>query len=59
MLKTNILGSVFISLILLALVGYAFSIGLTLEWNMYLKLGGLILIIAAIIGIASSGGDKS
>ncbi|MDA2919209.1 hypothetical protein MYX76_06930 [Desulfobacterota bacterium AH_259_B03_O07] len=59
MLKTNILGSVIVSLILLALVGYAFSIGLTLEWNMYLKLGGLILIIAAIIGIASSGGDKS
>ena len=59
MLKTNILGSVIVSLILLALVGYAFSIGLTLEWNMYLKLGGLILIIAAIIGIASSGGDES
>ena len=59
MLKTNILGSVFISLILLALVGYAFSIGLTLEWNLYFKLAGMVLIIAAIIGIASSSGDKT
>ena len=59
MQKTNIVGSVVISLVLLALVGYAFSIGLSLEWNFYFKLGGIVLIIAAIIGIAASGGDKT
>jgi hypothetical protein len=59
MMKTNIIGSVIISLMLLALVGYAFSIGLSLEWNLYFKLGAIVIVIAAIISIAASGSDKT
>lgn len=59
MLKTNIIGSTIISIILLAIVGYALSIGMSIDWNLYLKIGAVVLVIAAIIGIASTGGDKA
>ncbi|MGB7293580.1 MAG: hypothetical protein WBD99_15535 [Thermodesulfobacteriota bacterium] len=59
MLKTNIIGSTIISIILLAIVGYALSIGMSIDWKLYLKIGAVVLVIAAIIGIASAGGDKA
>jgi len=59
MLKTNIIGSMVISIILLAIIGYALSIGMSINWNLYLKFGAVVLVIAAIIGIASAGGDKT
>ena len=59
MLKTNIIGSMVISIILLAIIGYALSIGMTINWNLYIKIGAVVLVIAAIIGIASAGGDKT
>ena len=57
--KTNVIGSMIISLILLAIVGYALYIGISINWNLYIKIGAVVLIIAAIIGIASAGGDKA
>jgi hypothetical protein len=59
MLKTNIIGSTIISIILLAIVGYALSIGVSIDWHLYIKIGAVVLVIAAIIGIASAGGDKA
>jgi hypothetical protein len=57
--KTNIIGSAIISIILLVIVGYALSIGMSIDWKIYAKIGAVVLIIAAIIGIASAGGDKA
>ena len=59
MLKTNIVGSVIISLILLSIVGYAFYLGAKIDWSLYFKVAGVVVAIAAVIGIASSGGVKT
>jgi hypothetical protein len=59
MLKTNIIGSIVISIILLAIIGYALYVGMSINWNLYTKIGAVVLVIAAIIGIASAGGDKT
>ncbi|HXG30892.1 MAG TPA: hypothetical protein VNK81_04545 [Thermodesulfobacteriota bacterium] len=58
MLKTNVFGAVIICLILFTILGYLFSIGLSLDWRFYFKVLGIVAVIAAIIGIAASGGDK-
>lgn len=58
-MKTNILGSVIISIILLAIIGYALDVGMSIDWKLYTKIGAVVLVIAAIIGIASAGGDKA
>jgi hypothetical protein len=59
MLKTNIIGSIVISIMLLAIIGYALYVGMSINWNLYTKIGAVVLVIAAIIGIASAGGDKT
>jgi hypothetical protein len=60
MSKTNPIGSVLVCLVLLMLIGYAFSLALSLDWGMYFKVAGIIIAIAAIVGIVASGGkDKS
>ena len=59
MLKTNIIGSAVISVILLAIIGYALYVGMSINWHLYIKIGAVVLVIAAIIGIASAGGDKA
>jgi hypothetical protein len=57
--KTDVIGSMIISLILLAIIGYALYVGISINWNLYIKIGAVVLVIAAIIGIASAGGDKA
>ena len=57
--KTNPIGSVIICLVLLTLIGYAFSRALNLDWGLYFTVAGIILLIAAITGIAAAGGNKS
>lgn len=57
--KTNVIGSVVISIILLAITGYALYIGVSINWYLYIKIGAVVLVVAAIIGIASAGGDKA
>jgi hypothetical protein len=59
MLKTNVIGSVIICLILFTILGYVFSLGVHINWPMYFKVAGIIVVIAAIIGIAAIGGDKT
>ncbi|HEX9666536.1 MAG TPA: hypothetical protein VGA95_08285 [Thermodesulfobacteriota bacterium] len=59
MLKTNIIGSTIISIILLAIIGYALYVGMSINWNLYVKIGAVVLVISAIIGIAAAGGDKA
>jgi hypothetical protein len=57
--KTNVVGSMVISVILLAITGYALHVGISINWQLYIKIGAVVLVIAAIIGIASAGGDKA
>lgn len=59
MSKTNPIGSVLVCLLLLMLIGYAFSRALSLDWGMYFKVAGIIIAIAAIVGIVTAGGDSS
>ncbi|HEX3035830.1 MAG TPA: hypothetical protein VHT73_12010 [Thermodesulfobacteriota bacterium] len=58
MLKTNVLGSLVICLILLAIVGYFISLGFNLNWSLYFKAAGVVAVIAAIISILAIGGDR-
>jgi len=57
--KTDPIGSVIICLVLLTLIGYAFSRALNLDWRLYFMVVGVIVLIAAITGIAAAGGNKS
>jgi hypothetical protein len=59
MLKTNVIGSIITSVILLAIIGYALYVGMSINWNLYVKIGAVVLVISAIIGIAAAGGDKA
>jgi hypothetical protein len=58
MSKTNPIGSVLVCLVLLMLIGYAFSLALSLDWGMYFTVAGIIVAIAAIVGIVAAGGDR-
>ncbi len=58
MSKTNPIGSVLVCLVLLMLIGYAFSLALSLDWRMYFKVAGIIIAIAALVGIVAAGGDR-
>lgn len=58
MLKTNTIGSLIVSLVLLTIAGYLISLGFSLNWGMYFKAAGIIFVIAAIISLLSLGGDK-
>lgn len=59
MSKTNPIGSALVCLVLLMLIGYAFSLAISLDWGMYFKAAGIIIAIAAIVGIVASGGERS
>ncbi len=59
MLKTNVVGSLIICLVLFAILAYLFSIGLSLDWRFYFKVAGIVALIAAVVGFAASGGDKA
>jgi len=59
MLKTNVIGSIITSVILLAIIGYALYVGMSINWNLYVKIGTVVLVISAIIAIGAAGGDKA
>jgi hypothetical protein len=60
MRKTNPIGSAIICLVLLSLIGYAYSRALTLDWRLFFTVVGIIVLIAVITGIAAAaGGNKS
>ncbi len=56
--KTNTIGSLLVCLVLIMLIGYAFSRALSLDWALYFKVSGIIIAIAALVGLLASGGDK-
>ena len=51
MLKTNIIGSVVIVVLVLALVGYGLSLHISIEWNLYFKILGIIAAVALAVSI--------
>ncbi len=59
MLKTNVIGSLFVCIILFSIIGYFFSLGVNINWDQYFKVIGIIAAIAAITSIASFGRNKS
>ena len=51
MLRTNIIGGIVIVLIVLALVGIGMSLKISLEWNNYFKILGIVAIVALAVSI--------
>ena len=51
MLKTNIIGGIVVILIVFALVGIGMSLRISLEWNNYFKILGIVAIVAAAVAI--------
>ena len=51
MLKTNIIGSIFIILIVFALVGIGLSLRISIEWNNYFKILGIVAAVALTVSI--------
>lgn len=51
MLKTNIIGSLFIVLIIFSLVSIGMLLQISIDWNNYFKLLGIVALIAATVSI--------
>ena len=62
MLKKNIVGAIFICLILFSFVGIGFYLGISINWDAYFKILAVVaviaLIISAIINTVPSGNSK-
>jgi len=51
MLKTNIPGAIIIALIVLGIIGYAFTLRLSLEWDFYFKILATVALIALAVSL--------
>ena len=51
MLKTNIIGGIFIILIVFALVCIGMSLKISIEWNSYFKILGIVAIVALAVSV--------
>lgn len=51
MLKTNIPGGILIVLVVLGIIGYAFSLRLSLEWGFYFKMLGIVAVFAVLVSV--------
>jgi len=51
MLKTNIIGSIVIILIVFALVGIGMSLRISIEWNNYFKILGIVAVVALAVAV--------
>jgi len=51
MLRTNIIGSIFIILIVFGLVSFAISLRFSLEWNNYFKILGIVTLVALAVSV--------
>ncbi len=49
MLRTNIIGSIFIILIVFGLVSFAISLRISIEWVSYFKILGIVAVIALVV----------
>lgn len=55
----NIPGSLIVTLVLLALVGYAIYRAVDLDWNLFFKVLGGVALVAVITSIMARGGDRA
>ncbi len=51
MLKTNIIGSLFIVLIIFSLVAVGMMLRISIDWSSYFKFLGIVGMIAAVVSI--------
>ena len=51
MLKTNIIGGIIVVAIVFALVGIGMSLKISIEWNNYFKILGIVSIVALAVSI--------
>lgn len=51
MLRTNIIGSIFIIAIVFGLVAFAISLRISLEWANYFKVLGVVAVIALVVTV--------
>ena len=51
MLRTNIIGSIFIIAIIFGLVSFAISLRISLEWATYFKVLGIVAVIALVVTV--------
>ena len=51
MLRTNIIGSIFIIAIIFGLVSFAISLRISLEWANYFKVLGIVAVIALVVSV--------
>lgn len=51
MLKTNIIGSLFIVLIIFSLVAVGMMLRISIDWSGYFKLLGIVGMIAVVVSI--------
>ncbi len=51
MLKTNIVGSIAVILIVFAVVFVGISLRISIEWSQYFKLLGTVAIIATVVSV--------
>ncbi len=62
MLKKNIPGAIVVCLILFTFVGIGFYLGISLDWERYFKILGIVAVVAfiisAIINTVPSGNSK-
>jgi hypothetical protein len=58
MLKTNVLGSLVVCLVLLTIVGYFINLGFDINWGFFFKVAAIVAVIAAVVSVLTIGGDK-
>ena len=51
MLRTNIIGGIIIVIIVLALVGIGMSLKISIEWNNYFKILGIVALVAIAVSV--------
>ena len=51
MLRTNIIGGIFVVLIVFALVAFAISLRISIEWATYFKILGIVAVIAIAVSV--------
>ena len=49
MLRTNIIGAIFVIAIVLGLVAFAISLRISVEWATYFKILGIVAVIALVV----------
>ena len=57
MLSKNIPGAILICMMLFILIAFGFSLGVSIDWSLYLTILAIVVLIATLVGFAASGGD--